>query len=85
MTYTVLFTASARNQLAEIWLAAADRDRVSEAAREIERQLRTAPLDSGESRVSNIRIVIEAPLVMYADVREQDRTVKVWRVWKWGR
>jgi hypothetical protein len=85
MRFTVTFTASARDQLAAIWLSASDREQVASAAKEIDRALREAPLESGESRVVDIRIIIEAPLAVYADVRPGDRTVKVWRVWRWGR
>jgi hypothetical protein len=73
MKFTVTWTAAARSQLAEIWLNASDKERITESVRAIERLLARDVEDAGESRVVDIRILIEAPLAIYFDVRPLDR------------
>ncbi|OHB85401.1 MAG: hypothetical protein A2V98_12660 [Planctomycetes bacterium RBG_16_64_12] len=82
MTYTVVWRPSAERALAEIWTSADDRQTVSDAANAIDALLRTTPLDVGESRVANIRILTVLPLSLYYDVHEDDRLVAVWAVWR---
>ena len=82
MTYTVVWRPSAERALAEIWISAGDRRRVTDAANSIDALLRTAPLEVGESRMSNIRILTVLPLSVYYDVHEDDRLVAVWAVWR---
>jgi hypothetical protein len=84
MRYSVLWTPTARRLLAQLWLNAANRNDVQRAADEIDRVLKSDPLNAAESRVVNIRIIIEPPLAAYFDVDEQDRRVTVWRVWSIG-
>jgi len=80
--YSVRWTSTARRLLTELWLEAADRNQVQRAADEIDRILAEDPLNAGESRVSNIRILIQRPLAVYFDVYERDRRVHVWRIWR---
>ena len=54
---------------------------MTDAADAIDLLLRTAPLDVGESRVVNIRILTVFPLSVYYDVHEEDRLVAIWAVW----
>jgi hypothetical protein len=67
--------------LATIWLDAADRRAVSDAANAIDRQLGSDPLIAGESRDGNSRILLEDPLVVFFDVNEDDCSVLVWGVY----
>jgi hypothetical protein len=83
MKFTVVYLASAQDQLAEIWLAAEDKEEVRGAADEIERLLALRPQDVGEARVSNLRILILEPIAVLYDVRPSDRMVKVWAAWRW--
>jgi hypothetical protein len=83
MKYTVIYLPSAEQQLADLWLAAADRSAITSASDKIDQLLKDNPLAVGESRVSNIRILFEEPLVVVYDVREADLVVKVWAVWQW--
>lgn len=85
MKFTVTWTSEARNQLAEIWLNSSDKKRITESVRTIERLIAHDPEDAGESRVVDIRILLEAPLAIYFDVSPLDRRVNVWRVWRWGK
>jgi len=81
MRYSVLWTPTARRLLAQLWLNASNRNDVQRATDEIDRVLKSDPLNAGESRVVNIRIIIEPPLAAYFDVDEQDRRVTIWRIW----
>lgn len=83
MKYTVIYLPSAEQQLADLWLQAADRSAITSASDKIDQLLKDNPLAVGESRVSNIRILFEEPLVVVYDVREADLVVKVWAVWQW--
>jgi len=82
MTYTVVWRPSAERTLTEIWTNAEDRQTVTDAADAIDAVLRAAPLEVGESRVANIRILTVLPLSVYYDVHEDDRLVGVWAVWR---
>ena len=82
MNYTVIWRPAAERKLANIWTSADDREAVTEAADAIDTLLGTSPLDVGESRVSNIRILPVLPLSVYYDVHEADRLVAVWAVWR---
>jgi hypothetical protein len=77
MSFTVVWNPSAESQLAEIWMAAADRGRVAGAANTIDRELRRSPQTVGESRAANRRLVVFAPLAVAFKVREEDRMVTV--------
>jgi plasmid stabilization system protein ParE len=81
MTFTVVWRPEAEQALAAAWNSAADRQAVTDAADTIDLLLRTEPLEVGESRVVNIRILTVFPLSVYYDVHEQDRLVAVWAVW----
>ena len=78
MKWTVIYQPNAADELAAIWLAAANRQTVTDAANLIDRQLGQDPLNAGESRGGISRVVCEAPLAIFFDVNEQDRTVSVW-------
>ena len=82
MKYTVIWRPAAERKLASIWTSADDRESVTEAADAIDALLGTSPLDVGESRVSNIRILAVFPLSVYYDIHEDDRMVAVWAVWR---
>ena len=82
MTYTVVWRPSAEQTLAEIWTSAADRQMVTDAANAIDTLLRAEPLDVGESRAANTRILTVLPLSVYYDLHEDDRLVAVWAVWR---
>ena len=82
MTFTVVWKPEAERALAALWNVAPDRQAVTDAADMIDILLRTEPLEVGESRVANVRILTVFPLSVYYDVREDDRLVAVWAVWR---
>ena len=77
MVFTVTWTSKARQQLTEIWIETNNRQEVSEAANRIDQLLRESPSNQGESRGGDQRILLEFPLLVIYDVREQDRIVRV--------
>jgi len=84
MKWTVVWQPDARDYLAELWNNGPDRTAIRNAADRIDWLLERAPLDQGEARDDNVRILIEAPLAIYFTVSEPDRMVSVFDVWRWG-
>ena len=85
MNYTVPWKPAAEQQLAALWTAAADRGAIQRAADRIDALLKRDPLSQGESRFPPMRILIERPLAVNFTVQEQDRTVLISDIWRWGR
>lgn len=81
MNFTVVWRPTAERSLAQIWTGAAHRQDVADAANLIDALLRTSPLDVGESRVANVRLLTVPPLSIYYEVFADDRRVAVWAVW----
>lgn len=77
MKFTVVWKATAEARLAELWMTAADRRVIREAATEIESALRADPIAFGESRDAQTRVAVVAPLVVHFEVHEDDRQVIV--------
>lgn len=77
MKYTVVWKRSADDTLIELWMNATDRDAISRAVRQIETQLRVAPLDVGESREENYRILCILPVVVAYRISQEDCLVTV--------
>ena len=82
MRWTLTYLQSAQDQLATIWMNAPDQADVSRAANLIEQRLRKNPYSFSESRDDNSRVMIEAPLALNYDVRDDDRLVTVWAFWR---
>lgn len=82
MKYTVVWVRSAENELAAIWLDAADRDLITASALDIDARLAVGPENEGESRGQNLRILIARPLVVTFAVVSADRLVRVLDVWE---
>jgi hypothetical protein len=72
------------DDLAAIWLNAADRQAVTDAANEIEGLLKYNRLTVGEAREGNTRILIVQPLAVYFDVIIDDCRVVLWQLWRWS-
>jgi mRNA-degrading endonuclease RelE of RelBE toxin-antitoxin system len=78
--YTVVWTASALDQLAEIWLQAPDRQAVSLAAARIDIVLAVGALNRGSELREGLRALEIAPLRVIFAVQDDDRLVEVARV-----
>jgi hypothetical protein len=83
--FSVVWTPDAENDLAAVWLAAANRAAVTATAHAVERDLQDDPLTVGESRESSVeRVVFAEPLGIAFNVVVDDRTVYVTAVWSIG-
>lgn len=80
MKYTVVWNRSADDSLVELWMNATDRNAVTQAVREIDAQLGQSPLEVGESREVDYRILCILPLVVAYRVSEDDRLATVVKV-----
>ena len=65
MKYTVIWRPSAERELARIWNSAENRALVTSAADEVDRLLRSQPLEIGESREDGYRVLFEPPLGVF--------------------
>ena len=82
MKYTVCWRPTAERKLNEIWNEATDKSAVSQAADAIESELQSRADSAGGSRGDEARFLTVAPLAIYFDVHEDDRTVDVWSVFR---
>jgi plasmid stabilization system protein ParE len=80
MRYTVIWSPFAQDQLADLWLAAADRDALTRAAHDIDRTLRDDP-DAKGFPFGGDRMFVAGPLRVVFVVRPDDRTAEVIEVW----
>jgi plasmid stabilization system protein ParE len=85
MKWTVVYSRSAQDHLTNVWLDAVDPRAVADAADNIDRILATTPLEAGESRGGNSRILVERPLTVLYDVYPDDALVEVFAVFYWRR
>jgi hypothetical protein len=85
--FSVLFQRAARDELAQLWLSAGQslRAAITAASAELERQLRTQPHAVGESREGLRRIGFIWPLAFLFSVSDDDRTVVVLHIWRYGK
>jgi hypothetical protein len=85
MSYTITWLEEAEEQLAAVWMAADDPRAVNDAVEFVERILGYAPLDSGESRSGDVRIVFSGPIGVLYRVDPQRRIVSIISVGPSGR
>jgi plasmid stabilization system protein ParE len=84
MKYKVDWLPAAEQELADIWLQAADRNAVSQAAHAIDQVLEIDPDHAGESRPEGRRIFFGPPLGVLFRVIEDDKLVQVIQVWRFA-
>ena len=77
MKYSVVWIPDAETQLTRIWLESRDHQAIAEACEQIEQSLATKPLNAGESRFEDRRIVFADPLAVTFSVSQVDRLVRV--------
>ena len=77
MRYKVRWLRHAKNDLADIWTRAADREAVTAASYQIDQRLANDPANEGESREGDVRVTFERPLRVQFLVKEADRKVVV--------
>ena len=76
MRYTVTWTPSAQDELADIWINAPDRQAVTAAQHRIDRTLRVDAHTKGQDYDGD-RMLEEWPLVVVFTVSPDDRLVEV--------
>lgn len=82
MTYAVDWAPSALRELAAIWVGAADPAAVTAASHRLEQALAADPLRIGVPRNSSVnRTAVDPPLGIDYEVIEDDKVVRVVRVW----
>jgi plasmid stabilization system protein ParE len=81
MTYTVAWTPTAQDDLAAVWLAAADRNAVTDASDEVDRLLKNDPEMQGMPSFDTVRTLVVPPLGVEFEVVEDDRIVYVLTAW----
>lgn len=78
--FTVVWLREALEDLAAIWTSATNRAAVTTAANLVDVHLRVNPLLEGEELSEGLRILELPPIRVIFAVREDDRTVEVYRV-----
>ena len=82
MNYTVIWLPAPESQLAAAWLAAPDRNAVAAASYQLDQNLAVDPFARGFARDSSVnRTAIEYPLGIEYEIIEDDKLVRVLRVW----
>lgn len=81
MRYTVLWTPAAEQDLAEVWLHAADRVAVTAAADMLDQLLAQNPDQQGEDCFDTVRTLVVPPLGVDFEVVAMDRIVYVLTAW----
>jgi hypothetical protein len=77
MKYTVTWSLFAETQLADIWVRAFDKQAVTNASDEIDRQLKIDADRVGVPDLQGWRIIVVPPLAATFDVSVPDRLVTV--------
>jgi hypothetical protein len=82
MNYAVHWTEAALNELAAAWTAATDRNAVTAASHRLDLDLAADPFAIGLARNSSVnRTAVDLPLGVDYEIIEDDKTVRVVRVW----
>jgi hypothetical protein len=81
MRYTVVWHADARDDLAELWLAASDRRNVTAAADQIDRELAVNPEQKGQQFYGDWFFEI-SPLCVIYSISPDDQLVEVLQIWR---
>jgi plasmid stabilization system protein ParE len=82
VNYTVSWTQQAEDDLARAWLAAEDRNAVTAASNTLDRALASDPYALGiPIGTPQIRTASEPPLAIDFEIIEDDKKVRVLRVW----
>lgn len=81
MNYSVFWTPGTEEELAAIWLAAADRIAVTQASHRLDQDLARDPYALGFARNESMnRTAIDLPLGMDYEIVEDDKKVRILRV-----
>ena len=84
MTFDVEWDPAAEAELTRIWIASDSelRTAITKSARAIDRLLEKDPINQGESRPNDRRIIFDLPLGIVYEVMPASRLVRVLFVWQ---
>ena len=77
MTYTVVWSQNAINELLQLWSESSNRQLITRAADAIDPTLRIDPVLRGETYTVSTRLLTIPPLLVLYRVIEQDRMVRI--------
>jgi hypothetical protein len=80
VNYRVIWDDAALSQLDEIWKASLDKEGLKNTATRINTELTFNPLEAGESRSRDYRVLFKYPLVVWFRVVERLSEVQVLHV-----
>jgi plasmid stabilization system protein ParE len=80
VSYRVIWEDAALAQLDEIWKTSLDKEGIQNTATRINTELTFNPLEAGESRSRNYRVLFKYPLVVWFRVVERLSEVQVLHV-----
>ncbi len=83
MRYSLNGEPDAEAELAALWLAARDRQRLSEVMARVEERLGRSPETLGESREGDSRVLHDDPLGVLFEIDPQRRVVRILSVWRY--
>ena len=82
MNYAVDWSQHALDELAAVWLAAADRNAVTASSHRLESAIGNDPYTESFERNSSVnRTAIDLPLGLDYEIIEDDKKVRILRVW----
>jgi hypothetical protein len=82
VSYSVTWTPDAEQALANIWIDAGDRNAVTAASHRLDLDLASDPFTRGIPRNSSVnRTATDLPLGIDYEIIEDDKKVRVLRVW----
>jgi hypothetical protein len=82
VNYRVVWTPAAEQELAAVWLAAPDRTAVTAASFRLDQDLSREPYNIGFDRDQPVnRTATDLPLGVDYEIVEEDKLVRVLRVW----
>jgi hypothetical protein len=85
MNFTVEWTPTALQELADLWNTATNRTEVTAASNAIDARLARDPLSAGEAHggIGGVsRIYFHLPFAVLFDVYETNQRVVVWAIWR---
>jgi plasmid stabilization system protein ParE len=80
VSYRVIWEDAALAQLDEIWKASLDKEGIQNTAKRINTELTFRPLEAGESRSRDYRVLFKYPFVVWYRVVERLSEVQVLHV-----
>lgn len=84
MRYRVFWNPDAERELESVTRKASNPAEIATCVRNIDRILIRHPKQFGESREEQYRVAFESPLAILFEVFDDERTVVVYRLWRYA-